>query len=287
MSKASSRSATGSELKPTLIPNCSQQFPARTSIRETMRRPMMFHVKHGTQYDQESELLAQWASQLGITLDHEPLQLLLQHLDLMLAANSRVNLTSIRDWDSALRLHVLDSLAVLPILMKLSIGEIADLGSGGGFPGIPIAICTDRPVTLVESVKKKATFLQEAVTALDLGNRTSVSPLRAEEEALRRPRPYTAVTARALSSLPSLVELASPLLMEGGVLVAMKGRVKNEELAAGREAGEKVGMREVEVRGYCLPEGEEARAIVVYRRSGKTSIQLPRNTGMAQRRPLA
>ena len=113
-------------------------------------------------------------------------------------------------------------------------------GERAGFPGIPLAILSSRPVTLVESVKKKAAFLERVVAELRL--EASVQGIRAEELAEMRPRSYSAVTARALSSLPSLVELASPLLAEGGPphlpeRRARGGRARSRAIAAARRAG--------------------------------------------------
>jgi len=213
--------------------------------------------------------------------------LLERHVDLLLEANQRVNLTAVREKSAAMRLHVLDSLGVIETINEAPAGRVADLGSGGGFPGIPIAVCTDRNVTLVESVKKKAAFLEFAIQDLGIAESVSVSALRAEEEALRAPGHYSVVVCRALSALPSLIELASPLLSDGGWLVAMKGRLEESEVSSGRNAADLLAMSEKSIVRYQLPGGDEQRAIVVYQKSGKPRLKLPRNPGMAQRRPLA
>ena len=252
-----------------------------------VEQAMMFHVKHSPTYTDEHAYLKSNAELLGVQLDDATAEALLRHVDLLLEANSKVNLTAIRERLPAIRLHVLDSVAVVPYVRESPAGLLADLGAGGGFPGIPIALLTGRQVTLVESVKKKATFLRDALECLGLAATNTVSPLRAEEEARRVPQHYSVVVARALSSLPSLVELASPLLQTGGLLIAMKGKLEDSEIKSGRLASRIVGMSEERIERYSLPDGEESRSIVLYRKTGPSSIKLPRNPGMAQRKPLA
>ncbi|MDO8987859.1 MAG: 16S rRNA (guanine(527)-N(7))-methyltransferase RsmG [Coriobacteriia bacterium] len=230
--------------------------------------------------------LRELAAAIGVEVSRSMAAQLITHVDLLLEANTRVNLTAIRDRDAAIRLHALDSVAVLPYIQDAMPGPVADLGSGGGFPGIPIAICSQRTIALVESIAKKAKYLSDTVESLGLADRVTVSPLRAEEEAIARPRYYSVVVARALSSLPSLVELASPLLKTGGVLIAMKGKAEDVELQAGASAAARVGMRQVSLERYTLPPDGETRSVVVYLKSTKSAMRLPRNTGMAQKKPL-
>jgi len=235
----------------------------------------------------ELEYIRSNAALLGVELDDVAAAALIRHVDLLLEANTRVNLTAIRDRQQAIRLHALDSVAVIPYIRDAPSGPVADLGAGGGFPGIPVAIVTGSQITLVESVKKKAAFLQDAVDALCLNRICSVSALRAEEEALRKPAYYSVVVARALSSLPSLLELAAPLLGPDGLLIAMKGRLDDQEIEAGRAASRILGMSEQKVERYLLPDGDDSRSMAVYRKTGTSSVRLPRNPGMAQKKPVA
>lgn len=243
-------------------------------------------MKHSSDTDsvEQLELLAH---KLGVEIDDACAERMLAHLALLLEANERVNLTAIRAFPDALRLHAADSAAILPHVAQAPAGRLADLGSGGGFPGIPIAICTNRSVTLVESIKKKAAFLEAAAHELGLDDSVEVHAVRAEEEAAKNPGSYSVVVARALSSLPSLVELASPLLAKQGHLIAMKGRLESDELERAERAAALVGMRQVRVSRYELPAGGESRSIVVYERVGRAGIKLPRNPGLAQKKPLA
>ncbi len=146
-----------------------------------------------------------------------------------------------------------------------------------------LAILSGRATVLVESVVKKARFLDE--TSLMLGLDVEVVPRRAEELAAERPQAFTCVVARAVSSLAALVELASPLLKPGGRLVCMKGRLSTEEVALWRCCGACMRVRALECAEFALP-GGESRTIVVYERRDRERERLPRRPGMAQRHPL-
>ena len=153
---------------------------------------------------------------------------LARYLDRLLAANERFNLTRVRDRAEAEALHVGDALALLPHL-PVGAFELCDVGSGGGVPGVPLAIARpDVRVTLVESVGKKADFLRETAEALGLAN-AEVARGRAESLANRQ---FDVVTARAVASLGKLLVWCRPIVRRGGVLLAMKGPRLGEELEA-------------------------------------------------------
>ena len=152
---------------------------------------------------------------------------LLQYLALLDRWNRTYNLTAIRDPREMVTRHLLDSLAMHPFVER---GTLADLGTGPGLPGIPLAIAKpDLQVTLVESNGKKARFLREAVRTLGLGN-ARVAESRAE--AVDEPGAYDALTARALDVLSGIIEVGGHLLKPGGHLLAMKGLRPDEEIAA-------------------------------------------------------
>lgn len=224
------------------------------------------------------------AGEMGASLSPEGADRILLHLTLLEAANARFNLTAIpaQDWVWA---HVMDSLSCLPELIVAPAGTCADLGSGGGFPGVPLAIAADREFVLVESVKKKAAFLEEVRAATGIAGR--VAPVRAEELAASEPQGFAVVTARALSALPSLVELAAPLLEPGGRLICLKADVQAKELGSGEQAASISGMRPFSSRVVRVPLTDAKRTIVVYERVGQPRVRLPRRSGMAQRQPLA
>jgi len=164
---------------------------------------------------------------LGLELAPAQVAALGTLLDELADWNSRVNLTAIRDPAEAVDKHLLDSLAVRPLLKGLA---VADVGSGAGFPGLPLAIAdTDRRFALVESTGKKAKFLRHVVARLDLPN-VEVVPLRAES--YKPPLPFDSVIARALGPLAEFVRVAGHLAGRGGRLLAMKGKVPEDEIQA-------------------------------------------------------
>lgn len=228
--------------------------------------------------------IASGLADLGLEVAPERVDLLAGHLRAVFETNETLNLTSI-DPANAVALHVLDSAAVLPHLLRAPKGRFADLGSGAGYPGIPLSVLSSRPVELVESVRKKAMFLERVTAELRL--KATVHPVRAEELAQEHPGRYAVVTARAVSSLPSLVELAAPLLAPGGWLLCLKGKPEAEEIARGNAAARLCGMKLVEATPLTVPGVEAARTIVVYRRTGRPNVKLPRRNGLAQRSPLA
>ena len=211
--------------------------------------------------------------------------LLKQHLEMVIEANKRTNITRIDDFDQGWLLHVEDSLAGADEVSSAPAGPLADLGSGAGFPGIPLAIVSGREVTLVESVGKKASLLNSFTDGLNLAGRVRVYSGRAEQLAQEKPGYFSVITARALSSLPSLMELASPLLCQDGLLVCYKSSDIDEEIEATRAIQEKLAMYLVGKREFMLSDEDTRRSIVVYRKDGEPLVKLPRREGQAQRKP--
>ena len=171
--------------------------------------------------------LADGALALGVALDPAQRQALFALMVELVEWNSRFNLTAITELEEIVDKHLLDSLAVLPRLRGL---RIADVGSGAGFPGLPLAIADPgRRYTLIESTGKKAGFLHHVVEKLGLGN---VEVFYGRAEAMK-PRPaFDGAISRALGSIGEFVRVAGQLLARDGRLYAMKGRRPEEELKA-------------------------------------------------------
>jgi 16S rRNA (guanine527-N7)-methyltransferase len=209
------------------------------------------------------------------------------HLRLLLAWTAVVNLTAIRDPRAAVSAHVLDALAALPLLRRYGVRALLDLGSGGGYPGLPLAIALPAErALLVDSIGKKARFLATAVMGLGLAGRVHVAAERAEALAVgahHRER-WPAVTARAVASLPDLVELAFPLLAPGGVLVAWKGSEIEAERARAMPALAALGGGTLEVIGAESP-APAGHVLVVCRKTGRTAPAWPRPTAERARHP--
>lgn len=220
---------------------------------------------------------------VGVNASDQQAALIVGHSSAVLRANTRMNLTRLTDKSAVLELHIADSATALRALSDLPPGEIVDIGSGAGYPGFIVQILTGRRVTLVESVQKKATFLEETARALHLP--IQVVADRAEHLASSHAERYICAVARAVSSLPALVELASPLLALGGRLVAMKGSMDMDELRRGANAARLCGMSGVSLDEFELPQGEK-RSIAVFTKLRAAQVSLPRRSGLAQRHPL-
>ncbi len=164
-------------------------------------------------------------AELGIDLPQEAQQKLLAFRDLLLKWNKTYNLTALRDPEQAISHHLLDSLAILP---HVGDGVLLDVGSGGGLPGIPLAIARPQlPVSMVDTVQKKATFLQQAAIQLGLKN-VAVHHARVEE----LPGQYAQISSRAFAEIGLFVRLTRHLLAPGGRWLAMKGVRPDDEMAA-------------------------------------------------------
>jgi len=176
------------------------------------------------------EALAEGIAALGLDLDHAPQTKLLAYLTLLEKWNRTHNLTSIHGVLRMVSHHLLDSLAVLPHLPHRAGLRLIDVGSGGGLPGIPLAIA--RPawqVVLLDSSQKKCAFLRQAAAELKLSNAEVVN---SRAESFESARPFDVVIARAFSSLAEVAANATHLLARGARLVAMKGNYPKAEIAA-------------------------------------------------------
>ena len=205
---------------------------------------------------------------------------------LELLAEERASVSSVTDPARAWRVHVVDSLTGLDVPSLRQAEKIADIGSGAGFPGLALAAALPQArVDLIESVGRKCEFIQRAIDAAGLANAHVVNE-RSEALACAGGREsYAAVTARAVGRLSTLAELASPLLRDGGVLVAWKGRRNADEEAQLATAAEALAMRPEDIRAVGPYAGSEHRHLHVVRKAGPTPAGLPRRPGIAKKRP--
>jgi 16S rRNA (guanine527-N7)-methyltransferase len=201
--------------------------------------------------------------------------------------------TTVTEPERAREIHIADSLSGLEVDDLARARRIADVGAGAGFPGLVLAIALPHAkVDLIESAGRKTAVSDRLIQAAKVENARSVTA-RAEEWAAVAPElgggreAYDAVTARALASLPVVVEYAAPLLRRDGVLVAWRGAVDDAEQRLGRGAASKLGMSLEEVRRVEPFAGARDRHLVVVRKVEPTPGGFPRRPGMAAKRPLA
>lgn len=235
-----------------------------------------------------SEILAEGLADLGLGQPPETEARFGRYLAFLREENERLNLTAIVEPEEVAVKHFVDSATVLRVVEASQGESVVDVGSGGGFPGVPLAILRpDLRVTLVEASRKKAAFLERLRAHLGLA-RVSVVVGRAEEigrRAAHRER-YGIAVARAVAPLPVVWEYLLPLVRVGGVAVAPKGPGVGKELGDGERAARALGGGEQEVSGFVLPQGAGERQVVTVRKVRRTPAQYPRRPGLPAKTPL-
>jgi 16S rRNA (guanine527-N7)-methyltransferase len=265
-----------------------EREPLPTRVRDTPALPAAYDAA-----------LDRGLDALGLTMSPGGRAAIEGHVRLLLAWTKAINLTAIRDPEAVATAHVVDSLTGVAILRDLGAERFLDLGSGGGFPGVPLVAALDGTTArLVEPIGKKATFLTTALAATGLGERIAVDHARIEALAAdpRQRQSWPAITARAVASTAELVELAFPLLARGGALIAWKRGDLALELAAARRAMQALGGGTIEVLPVSVPGGGDGgpdgassalagHALVVARPSGAVPAAYPRDPAARRRRP--
>jgi 16S rRNA (guanine527-N7)-methyltransferase len=207
---------------------------------------------------------------------------------LRLLAEAPASLSSVTDLAEARRVHLADSLSGLAVDEVKSATVCVDLGAGAGFPGIPLAAALPgTSFTLIDSVGKKVKFIGEVIAELDLSNARAIHS-RSEDWARGEGREAAdLVTARAVAPLEALAELASPLLVEGGSLVAWKGEREDDEEIRLSALSDRLAMELDRVVPVVPFEGSRTRHLYVVKKTGATPTELPRRAGMVRKRPLS
>jgi 16S rRNA (guanine527-N7)-methyltransferase len=237
------------------------------------------------------DALVAGAAALGLALDVAQVERFARYRALLLDWNTRVNLTAITDPDEVVTRHFLDSLTcvlALPDAWREREVALIDVGSGAGFPGVPLAIALPRwRVTLLEATGKKVRFLEAVIAELGLANVQTVAA-RAEEVAHQpayRGR-FDVVTARALAALPTLLEYCCPFARAGGYVIAPKKGDLAEEVAAGGRATKALGATLLAPVPVTLPALADGRVLVVARQERLCPPQYPRAAGAPMKRPV-
>jgi 16S rRNA (guanine527-N7)-methyltransferase len=199
---------------------------------------------------------------LNIHLPEKSIELLEIYLHELLTWNARVNITAIKKPDEIMVKHFLDSLSILPLLPEH--GCLADIGAGGGFPGIPIKIA--RPalqVTLIEAARKKANFLRHIMRSLKL---EAVEVWAGRVEHFPQEKKFDCIISRAFADLKFFLQIAAPLVKEQGIVLAMKGRNAANELRVAEQDMKKNGLEFTSKKSFLLPYNGGARTIVVFKK---------------------
>ena len=224
----------------------------------------------------------------GVTLNDEQIRQFAAYEALLLEWNSKINLTAVRDAEGTRVKHFLDSLTCAQVLGDMNGKSLIDIGTGAGFPGIPLRILYPQMrLTLVDSVGKKADFCELVCHTLHLKG-TKVLRSRAEELGLSKDHRerYDAATARAVAILPVLCEYLLPLVKVGGQMLSQKGESAPEEVMNAEEAIRVLGGGRAEIHPVTLPEIEGSRYLVSIPKKRPTPCGYPRRTGLPAKKPI-
>lgn len=231
-----------------------------------------------------AEYLMEKLAASGATVGSDDAEKLAAFAEFLKTENEKYNLTAIADDAEIAEKHFADSLAASDLIPENA--SVADIGSGAGFPAIPLAVARkDLKITAIESVGKKARFIETASRNLGIGN-LNVENIRIEDLAHGAGRcAFDCVTARAVAPLATLLEYAVPLLKTGGIFIAYKGRRADEEVKAAAPAARVFHAKIEKVSRYVL-ENEEERVIIVYRKKQDTAAVYPRGQNLPRKRPI-
>lgn len=208
-------------------------------------------------------LLKEGAERLYVFLSDDQLKLFALYWRELQEWNSVTNITSIKSLKDTIIKHFLDSLSVVENLPGS--GRLADIGSGGGFPGIPVAIVRpDLKVVLIEAARKKANFLRQVVRVIGLKN---VAVYHGRAEALATDGRFECIVSRAFSSMETFLRISAPLLAEGGIVIAMKGKKNEQEMREAEQEMRKARLIIIEKRHFMLPFHGGTRTIVVFKKN--------------------
>lgn len=221
----------------------------------------------------------------ALSLPTEGVTALVRYAALLAEKNKVMNLTAITDPEEVARLHFLDSAALLP-LADLRGKTVVDVGTGAGFPGLPLKILEPSiRLTLLDAQRKRVDFLREVCQDLGLEDVACVHG-RAEEFAAEHRETFDAAVSRAVAALPVLAELCLPLVKPGGQFLAMKSVDTNEELNAAGRAASLLGGRVEKPIDYMISGTEIPRRLVILTKIGETPKKYPRTFAKIKKNPL-
>ena len=240
-------------------------------------------------------ILTDTFSKMGIELTKRQVCQFCDYYSLLVEWNGKMNLTSITEWDEVVLKHFADSLSVIFLFKDFddlndhfSCKTLADVGTGAGFPGIPLKIVfPDLKVTLMDSLDKRVKFLREVCDKLELED---ISCVHGRVEDLARMAEYREAfdfaTARAVASLPVLSEYCLPFVKENGIFIAYKSEKAEEELKSSENALSVLKGKVTDKRTFVLPDSDLSRTILFINKCGKLSNKYPRKAGTPSKQPL-
>jgi 16S rRNA (guanine527-N7)-methyltransferase len=209
-----------------------------------------------------------------------------KYMELLLQWNENINLTAITEPNEVLQKHFVDSLTILKYIKEDS--AIIDVGTGAGFPGIPIKIANKSiKVTLLDSLNKRINFLNEVIKKLELTNINAIHS-RAEEAGknVKLREKFDVAVSRAVAPLNILVEYLLPFVKEDGICICMKGSNVTEEIENSKNAIKLLGGKIETIEEFALPKSDIKRTIIIIRKIAKTPTKYPRKPGTPSKEPI-
>lgn len=231
------------------------------------------------------EYFKQLAKKIHVELTDDKIESFFKYMYLLKEWNEKINLTSIIEEKDIILKHFIDSLTILKYLPEET--SIIDVGTGAGFPGIPVKIANPKiKLTLLDSLQKRVNFLTEVCTKINLED-TNVIHGRAEDEGknVEYREKFDFVTARAVASLDILAEYCLPFVKVGGYFICMKGN-NVDEIETSKVAIEKLGGKIEKIDTFKLPEGDIERNLILIKKIKKTPNEFPRKAGLPQKKPI-
>ena len=228
--------------------------------------------------------------ELNITLTDEQIEQFLQYYEMLVEKNKVMNLTGITEYEEVIQKHFLDSLSLIRVIPDIASQKLTviDLGTGAGFPGIPLKMAfPELEVTLMDSLNKRILFLQEVIDALGLKKVSAVHG-RAEEMASNAThrQQYDLCVSRAVSNLAVLTEYCLPFVKKGGLFVSYKSADSDAEIQEGKKAISILGGKLTSVDKFQLPDSDLRRALVCIKKVKDTPKKYPRKAGTPAKLPL-
>lgn len=222
----------------------------------------------------------------NIKINDEQIKKFMNYMNLLLEWNEKINLTAITQPDEVKLKHFVDSLTVLKYINDDD--KVIDIGTGAGFPGIPLKIMNENTkITLLDSLNKRINFLNIVIETLNLRNIQAIHG-RAEEIARNKlyREKYDVAVSRAVANLSTLTEYMLPFVKVGGKCICMKGANVNEELERAQNAIKELGGEIERVDNFYLSDNDNERNIIVIKKVKETNPKYPRKAGMPSKEPL-
>ncbi len=233
-----------------------------------------------------SNLMIDYGKEINIVFTEEQLQKFYQYMNLLIEWNEKINLTAIVEPKEIILKHFIDSLTIIKYIEPNK--SVIDIGTGAGFPGIPVKIMReDLDITLLDSLNKRIHFLNEVIQKLELKNITAIHA-RIEEFAKNKQyrEAFDVATSRAVANLTTLSEYMLPMVDLKGMAICMKGSEINEEISKSKNSIKLLGGKIDKIEEFTLPKSDNGRNLILIKKERQTPGKYPRKPGIPSKEPL-